>query len=275
MSFLSDISKNLRKTQSTESAEHSASSKKNVHQEELTAYFKDLKLPADAQPLGGPVCIMLFTNRSGSNVLGEYLRATHQFSGFVEALNYRRVIKYSQQNDLRSFFDYLTWQVLRLSEGDKVVGIKASVDQAEMLHQCNAIPCYFDNVHWVVVQRGDTLAQAISFSIAAQTRQWTSSDAAASADPVYNYEDIRRRVEMLCDEQARLNAFCAMRGISPIRATYEEFTADSKGSVRGIAGQMGIDSLVFDESILTLRPQSAGRNEEFRARFIEDYSARN
>ena len=123
MSFLSDISKKLGKTQNTESAGHSASSKKNVHHEELTAYFKDLKLPADAQPLGGPVCIMLFTNRSGSNVLGEYLRATHQFSGFVEALNYRRVIKYSQQNDLRSFFDYLTWQVLRLSEGDKVVGI--------------------------------------------------------------------------------------------------------------------------------------------------------
>ena len=80
---------------------------------------------------------------------------------------------------------------------------------------------------------------------------------------------------MLCDEQAQLNAFCAMRGIAPIRATYEEFTADSKGSVLSIAGQMGIEGLSLDESLSTLRPQSDGRNEEFRARFIEDYAARN
>ena len=275
MSFFSDLCKKLGNTRSADAAEHSAASKKGVHQEKLTAHFRDLKLPDDARSFGSPVCIMLFTNRSGSNVLGEYLRATHQFSGFVEALNYRRVIKYSQQNGLYSFFDYLRWQVSRLSEGEKVTGIKASVDQAEMLFQCNAIPDYFDKVHWLMVQRDDTLAQAISFSIAAQTRQWTSNDMPTSADPVYNFEDIKRRIEMLCDEQAQLNAFCAMRGIAPIRATYEEFTADSKGSVLNIAGQMGIESLSLDESLLTLRPQSDERNEEFRARFIEDYAARN
>jgi len=246
-----------------------------VHEEELTAYFKSLRLPDSTRSLQTPICIMLFTNRSGSNVLGEYLRATQQFSGFVEALNYRRVIKYSQENELRSLYDYLKWQVSRLREGDKIAGIKASVDQAEMLYRCHAIPDYFDTVHWVMVQRDDTLAQAISFSIAAQTRQWTSNDAPASADPVYNFEDIKRRVEMLCDEQAQLNAFCAMRGIAPIRATYEKFTADSKGSALSIAEQMGIAGPTFDESMLTLRPQGDGRNEEFRARFIEDYAARN
>ena len=275
MSFFSDLSKKLGNTRSVGAPEHSAASKKGVHQEKLTAHFKDLKLPDNARVFGSPVCIMLFTNRSGSNVLGEYLRATHQFSRFVEALNYRRVIKYSQQNELCSFFDYLRWQVSRLSEGEKVTGIKASVDQAEMLFQCNAIPGYFDKVHWLMVQRDDTLAQAISFSIAAQTRQWTSNAAPTSADPVYNFEDIKQRIEMLCDEQAKLNAFCAMRGIAPIRATYEEFTADSKESVLSIAGQMGIECLSLDESLLTLRPQSDGRNEEFRARFIEDYAASN
>ena len=275
MSFFSDLSKKLGNARSADAADHSAASKKGFHQEHLTAHFKDLKLPDDAGSFESPVCIMLFTNRSGSNVLGEYLRATHQFSGFVEALNYRRVIKYSQQNELCSFLDYLRWQVSRLSEGEKVTGIKASVDQAEMLFQCNAIPGYFDKVHWLMVQRDDTLAQAISFSIAAQTRQWTSNAAPTSADPVYNFEDIKRRIEMLCDEQAQLNAFCATRGIAPIRATYEEFTADSKGSVLRIAGQMGIEGLSLDESLLTLRPQSDGTNEEFRARFIEDYAARN
>ena len=274
MSFFSDLSKKLGNTRSAEAAEHLAPSKKGVHQEKLTAHFKDLKLPDDARSFDNPVCIMLFTNRSGSNVLGEYLRATHQFSGFVEALNYRRVIKYSQQNGLSSFFDYLTWQVSRLHEDDKITGIKASVDQAEMLFQSNAIPGYFDKVHWVMVQRDDTLAQAISFSIAAQTRQWTSNDTPPSADPVYNFEDIQRRVEMLCDEQAQINVFCAMRGIAPIRVTYEEFTANPKGSALSIADHMGIEGPSFDETIVTLRPQSDGRNEEFRARFIEDYAAR-
>ena len=249
--------------------------RKGVHQEELTAYFKSLKMPDNVKSVGTPVCIMLFTNRSGSNVLGEYLRATHQFTGFVEAFNYRRVIKYSEENSLETFFEYLQWQVPRLAESDKVIGIKASVDQAEMLYQCKAIPEYFDKVHWVAVQREDTLAQAISFSIAAQTRQWTSNDAPASADPVYDYEDISQRIEMLCDEEDRLSAFSSMHGIDPIRVTYEGLTADFKGSVRSIASKMGFESVSFDEGMLTMRPQSNGRNEEFRARFTEDYTARN
>ena len=66
-----------------------------------------------------------------------------------------------------------------------------------------------------------------------------------------------------------------MRGIAPVRMAYEEITADSKGSVLEIADQMGIEGLSFDESVLTLRPQRDGRNEEFRAQFIEDYVARN
>lgn len=275
MSFFSDLFKKLGNTRSAGAPEHSAASKKSIHQEKLTAHFKDLKLPDDARSFGSPVCIMLFTNRSGSNLLGEYLRATHQFTGFVEAFNYRRVIKYSEKRRLESFFEYLQWQFPQLSEGDKVVGVKASVDQAEMLYQCNAIPGYLDKVHWVMVQRNDTLAQAISLSIAAQTLQWTANDPSVSVDPVYSFEDIKTRIEILCVEQARMNAFFAVRGIAPIRVIYEEFTADSKGSVLEIAGQMGIEGPSFDESVLTLHRQRDVRNEEFRAQFIKDYVARN
>lgn len=272
MSFVSGFLKKLNVKPGPEVPRNWESFSSGVHQEELSAYFGDLTLPDDVKPPGNLVCMMLFTNRSGSNVLGEYFRASHRFTGFLESINYRRVIKDAKENDLRSFFDYLKWHVTRLGDGNRIIGIKASVDQAALLFQCGAIPNYLDKVRWITVQRDDILAQAISFSIAAQSLRWTSDSDAMARNVVYNYQDIERRVRILCNEQAQIKAFLAMRGIVPIVANYEDFAADPEGYVRSLASQIGVDSLSFDKSLLKLRPQSDGRNEEFRAQFIEDFA---
>lgn len=248
-----------------------AAGEKSLHEEKLEHYFSTLQMPADLAGLDRPVCIMVFTNRSGSNVLAEYLRASHRFTGFVESLNFRRVLKYAEQYQFSEFHEYLQWQVSGLAAEGKIIGIKASVEQAIMLYRCGAIPHYFSNIHWLMVQRNDVLSQAISFSIAAQSKQWTSDQAAAPREVIYNFDDITGRVKQLSAAYSRMNEFFALNDIRPQRVIYEDFISDPKQHVRQIAATMGLTDLEFDEALLKLSAQRDARNGDFRERFIEDY----
>jgi trehalose 2-sulfotransferase len=244
---------------------------KSVHEEKLRDYFSSFELPESNVALERPVCIMLFTNRSGSNAIGEYLRASHRFTGFAESFNYRRILKHSEQNKFNGFDAYLQWQVSRLERDKAIIGMKASVDQAMMLYHCGAIPHYFSNIHWLLVQRNDVLSQAISFSIAAQTNQWTAGKKSGNEQATYNFSDIKRRVEKLTDAYAQMNAFCAMLGIEPHRVIYEDFIRDPQRYTRDIAAAMNINEIEFDESRLTMRVQRDDTNRRFKEQFIADY----
>lgn len=243
----------------------------SLHEEMLEDYFGSLQMPVEMPALSRPVCIMVFTNRSGSNVLAEYMRASHRFTGFVESLNFERVLKYAEQHQIAEFHEYLQWQVSGLAAEDKIIGIKASVDQASMLYRCGAIPRYFNNIHWLMVQRNDVLSQAISFSIAAQSNQWASYQIPDPGDVIYNFDDITLRIEHLSAAYARMNEFFALKNIQPQRIIYEDFISDPKQSVRQIAAAMGLNDLKFDEALLKMSVQRDVRNRDFRERFLEEY----
>lgn len=243
----------------------------SLHEEMLEDYFGALHMPVEMPALNRPVCIMVFTNRSGSNVLAEYMRASHRFTGFVESLNFQRVLKYAEQYQIAEFHEYLQWQVSGLAAEDKIIGIKASVEQAIMLYRCGAIPRYFNNIHWLMVQRNDVLSQAISFSIAAQSNQWASYEASDPGDVIYNFDDIKLRVEHLSAAYARMNEFFALKNIQPQRVIYEDFVSDPKQCVRQVSAAMGLNDLEFDEALLQMSVQSDARNSDFKERFLEDY----
>ena len=62
-----------------------------LHEAELRRYFEQFEVRGEIAPLERPVCIMLFTNRSGSSLVSEHLRATGSFTGLGEPLNYKLV----------------------------------------------------------------------------------------------------------------------------------------------------------------------------------------
>ena len=129
-----------------------------LHEAELRRYFKQFEVTSDIKPLGRPVVIMLFTNRSGSSLVSEHLRATSCFTGLGEPLNYKLVKERCEQENLKSFPEYMQWLVESMSRFGAMYGFKASFDQAMMLVRAGIIPRYFDDVRWVLIQRDDILS---------------------------------------------------------------------------------------------------------------------
>lgn len=244
-----------------------------LHEAELRNYFSEFNLPPDARPVEGPVCILLFTNRSGSSLVSEYLRATGCFTGMGEPLNHKLVIERSDQEQLASFPEYLRWVYERMQREGAMYGLKASFDQAMMLLRAGIIPGYFQDVRWVTIQRHDILSQAVSFSIAAQTKQWHSHKGERQSEPVYDFEHIRRRVQTLAQAYAAINSFCAVLGIEPYRINYEEFCADPIPAAEALAAHLGFPGARVDPARLKMRKQRDETNARFRERFIEDFRA--
>lgn len=216
---------------------------------------------------------MLFTNRSGSSLVSEHMRSSEQFTGFGEPLNTHWVLERCERENLTTFADYLSWETNRLYEHKPgaLLGMKASYGQAMMLMRAMAIPHFFDDVRWVVIQREDLLSQAISFAIADQTKQWHSFDKAEGAEPVYDFHDIRRRLQGFANSHMAINMFCSVFQIRPHRIIYDEFARKPLAGAKALAAHLGVKRARFDLSELQMQKQHSQLSDKFRERFLRDY----
>jgi len=249
--------------------------KPSPHEETLRAYFAEFEVPGDTPPLEQPVCIMLFTNRSGSSLIAEHMRATPRFTGFGEPLNAKWVIDRAEHEGLTSFAAYLRWETDRLyrHKPGALLGMKASYGQAMMLMRSGAIPHFFRDVRWVVIQRDDLLSQAVSFAIADQTKQWHSFDDGEPVEPVYDYRDIRRRLQGFAHAHMAINLFCTVFDIQPYRVSYDEFARDPVAGARSLAAFLGVEDVTIDHQALQMERQRSELSTRFRQQFIADYQA--
>lgn len=241
------------------------------HQEGPKPYYKVFKTRGAWKPLNEPICIIMFTNRSGSSLLCEHLRATNRFTGFGEPLNHRIVTDRANLECIESFPNYLYWEVEHARRKDCMFGLKASHGQAAMLVRSGAIPHFFNDVNWVVIHREDILAQAISLSIAHQTKQWSSNIKVRKSEARFDFMDIETRLEELSSAKTALRAFCTEQGINPYHINYEELEVDPKTTTKKLARHLGAGEVAFDESRINLQRQRNAQNDEFKERFLEEY----
>ena len=144
--------------------------KRGPHEEQLRKFCEPFEVPVGTSPCDQPVCIMLFSNRSGSSLISEHMRASPYFGGFGEPLNYQFVIEKSTRDGTRSFLQYLQNVHHHHAGTDKMFGMKASVDQALMLMRAGVIPEYYRDVRWVLIERSDLVAQV--GTLASLGRSW-------------------------------------------------------------------------------------------------------
>jgi len=215
-----------------------------AHEKRIKRHFGTLVLPDDIKPVEDTISIMVFINRSGSSLVSEYLRATGAFSGFGEPLNYGLVIECAEKHGIGSFAGYLDWLMENIRREGTQFGMKASYDQVTMLLRSGAIPRYFNKVRWIFVQRRDILSQANSFSIAEQTLQWHSFQTSNGSEPVYDFADIKRRVESIANSYAAIHSLLGLCGIEPCYIAYEEFLSDPLVETKKVATFLGVDNVV-------------------------------
>jgi len=163
-----------------------------------------------------PLMLIGFTNRCGSNLLAGYLRAAGGVAGFQEQLNHDVVAKLSRERGIESFPDYIR----HVSKGTARHGFKAGVEQVAMLHRLGITKMY-PSVRVLQITRRDTLAQAVSFSIADQTKQWVSWQPRQS-EPRYDRADIDRRLDWIALQNESMRVAAKVFGFSHGHVTYED-----------------------------------------------------
>jgi len=219
--------------------------RQSLHEQHISALF-----PGGTRFAGkGPVldCALLlvaFTNRSGSNLLCEYLAQTGQVAVAGECLNHDTVAVQQAQHGGTRFTDHIAWLAAQFcpagATAARTLAFKASLDQMVMLLRWN-IPAMFPAVHVLHVRRCDALAQAVSLSVASQTGRWTSQQAGRSVTPDWRPQEVGMILAGLRLEMQGIGILADVAGLPLAEVTYEDMIADPAGQVGAALRFCGID----------------------------------
>lgn len=219
-----------------------------------------------------PLILIGFTNRSGSTLLAEYMRQSTMFLGLGEFANHDFVQNQMQSRGLESYPDLIA----RLAGGGRaqqLFGLKASWDQMAMLARWN-IPAMFTGVRVVHIIRRDPLAQAISYSIAEQTDQWTSHQQANDQEPVFSAGALDQIMREQQVQNVLIGLLAQAMGASLHGVVYESLHANPAACLQAVLGFCDVPRPDWHPSPPSLRKQAGEVNARFHAAYLARTKAR-
>lgn len=240
------------------------------HQKEITEIFAGQTSYLGEEPVFQfPLVLMCFTNRCGSNMLSEYLRQTGNFGGLYEHLNGFAVRSMVQATKATTFPDHVSAIVNQHKKDAATFGFKASGDQLLMLLRWR-IDKMFSSLHVIHMERLDLLAQAVSYSIADQTKKWTSTQTGNDMEPQYNASDISNRINGIGKGNLMIRKACLAHDLDWIPMVYENVLASPIAELERIHKWLDLSLLRVNLRRTRMKKQSNGTNDEFIARFRAD-----
>ena len=123
------------------------------------------------------------------------------------------------------------------------------------------------NIHYVHLIREDVLSQAVSYEIASQTGQWTSSFE-KEKKAVYSFRGIKDKLDSIQAQNILIKSF--LKGQEPnCQTIYYEHLVASPGTVLGSMACIGSEeNLEYDSAI---KKQSTSLNKDWVERFSNEY----
>jgi trehalose 2-sulfotransferase len=197
------------------------------------------------------------SNRCGSYLLCEGLASTGVAGEPTESLSieYRRDLCQKRYGAEMDFSVSMTAMVRDTLTDSGVFGAKVHWDQlVELWYESGYDgPPYvvlldeFPGARYIHLHRRDTLAQAISLSIAQQTNEWWRMGESASpfrnnVEPVFDATKILHLQLDLIRQRDAWRDFFRAEGITPLEMEYETLVADYRGEVARALEFLGLDS---------------------------------
>jgi LPS sulfotransferase NodH len=167
--------------------------------------------------------------------------------------------------------DYLAQCYKKRTTPNGVFGIKIHYNQCHKFQKDGYFVEFLKTVKAaILVRRKDILAQAISFAIAHQTRQWFSTQT-PEQKPRYDEKLIRNAVDEILMQYAAWEKFLAFNQIPTHHIYYEDFLLDPAPTGQWLADQMGVQlDRAFSIEQSPLKKQANQINEEWTARFLSE-----
>jgi trehalose 2-sulfotransferase len=205
--------------------------------------------------------------RTGSSLLAQALKATGCLGDPQEYFNPRAVKVATSEGYPDDASSQIAEIVKRGTSENGVYGLKIFCDQFDALRGFDWVS-QLPKLHYVHLERRDTLGQAISWVRARQTVQW-DSDQPLRGQMAYDERAIMEALARFSLHRARWTMFFARNGIEPLNLVYEDMVDSLPQAVQAIAAMVGIGGLPASSSgEKPLQIQRDDVSEEWRARFI-------
>jgi LPS sulfotransferase NodH len=212
--------------------------------------------------------------RSGSTYLCELLASTGKLGrphDYFSDLHMRD--RYGDADDPAHLSDQYRYYLTHGATPNGIIGTKmfwfdfARLEQAGMAHR-------FNTYRFVMLERADKVAQAISSSRALRSGKLTAHAALSDEHVAYDYHDIKARLTNVLRADDVWRQFAATNRLAPLRLVYEELAADPQATVDRFARHIGLDEPVpIDPARIAVRVQRDSRSAEWRERFLAEATA--
>lgn len=239
----------------------------SIHEKLISEAFNmDTAYEGEIPCFNFPLILLAFTNRCGSNYFAELLRSTNVFAGFHEQLNGDTVSRMRSYTHANSFPDHIA-NLIRLDMKDaQFFGFKASWEQIMLLMRWK-IDRMFPQVYILHLRRRDIVGQAISYSIADQTKQWTSEQKSVIHDPKYDFSDIERRLNGIQESNKAIELIAACYDLPYYRLDYEDLTRRPWRQMQFVGEWVGVDISTWRPVKPRIEKQRTTLNQEFSEKY--------
>jgi trehalose 2-sulfotransferase len=209
-----------------------------------------------------------FTNRCGSNYLAQLLASTGAFNEAGEFFNAATVLEHAARLGLRSLAAYVA-ALPQLVPARPNLAAKAGPDQLFMLADAGVPQALGGRAFYLLLERQNRLAQAISRVIATQNSRWTTSHSPTRPDSalVYDRAAIDLQLQMISDGNAAFYVLFAANGIVPVHVTYEAMMQNPQSVVDAVSQRMGLGKLKIRPPAITIKRQANEINASWEQRY--------
>ncbi len=217
--------------------------------------------------------VVAATPRSGSTFLCRELWATGLMGAPLEYFNARSELLQMAARIQPTHLAQYVHRLFRLrTSPNGVFGFKAGFDSFRLLFRGGLLPL-FPKLRFIYIERGDRVAQAVSYAKAQQTGQYRAWTAPRRA-PVYDYEQVRFRLGIVEQDIKGWTALFERNRLNPIKVTYESLTENPRAVTDKILRSFGLARDPARELALPpIERQADAVNQEWIERFRRESGA--
>ncbi|QWF21804.1 hypothetical protein KM427_23255 [Nocardioides sp. LMS-CY] len=231
--------------------------------------------------------IICSVERTGSTLLSTLLEHTGELGRpIVEPFNMQVEAEAQRTHAFTSYDAYLEHVTARAATPNGVAGINLMWRHlARLMARLRArhgdtgtdldlLRRHFPRLqHFILTERRDVIAQAVSWAIAYQTDCWRSTDPGNGARPHYDFALINTLHQNAVADAFGWETWFAANGIRPHRFVYEDWVRDQAAAVAGASELIRGAAAPAADAVLALRRQSTTLNEDWRSRYVDDLAA--
>ena len=205
--------------------------------------------------------------RSGSTLLCRGLWDTGLAGAPKEYFHHKHMEEFRDRWGFQDLAGYIENLKRFRTSTNGVFGFKIHYDQFDSVLKYSDIKQCFPAMHYILVKRRDHLRQAISLSKAVQSKQWSIGDHSV-ADPKYDPDDIRKRLEIIKQMEQDWEQFFRVREIEPYIVMYEDLAQKYPQVIKSVMIALGIEiTETFEVPPSRLKKLSNAETEDWIKRF--------